>query len=91
MQFLSLHIKGFPIGTSVEDIRDYFHTQTGIEVKAVKITSSNAVLVSFNERDSARLAKERTNGALFCGRELEVFYFEPREIRQLQKLKMLDK
>lgn len=81
MQYLSLHIKGFPNGTSVEEINAYFLTQTGQEIKGAKITHTGAVLASFSDRDSARIAKERINGALFNGRELEAFYFEPRELR----------
>ena len=65
--------------------------QSGQETKAVKITSTGAVLVSFNDRDAARIAKERTNGALFNNRALEVYYFEPKEVRELNKLNMRDK
>jgi hypothetical protein len=46
--------------------------------------------VSFADRESARIAKERINGALLNGRELEAYYFEPRELRELQHLKLMD-
>lgn len=48
------------------------------------------MLVSFTDRETARVAKERINGALFNGRELEAYYFEPRELRELQQLKLMD-
>ncbi len=54
------------------------------------MTKTGAVLVSFLDRDSARVAKERVNGSLFNGRELEAYYFEPRELRELKHLKLMD-
>jgi hypothetical protein len=46
--------------------------------------------VSFADREATRVAKEEINGALFNERELEAYYFEPRELRELQKLKLMD-
>jgi hypothetical protein len=90
LQYLSLHVKGFRLGTTAQEVIDFFHGQSGQEVKGVKITNTGAALVSFTDREAARVAKERINGALFNGRELEAYYFEPRELRELQKLKLMD-
>lgn len=58
MQYLSLHVRGFNMNRSdfMQQLNDYF-SQFG-EVKNVKITQSGAALVSFNDRDCARKAKE---------------------------------
>ncbi len=87
---MSLHVKGFRLGTTIQEVIDFFVAQTGQQVKGAKITNTGAVLVSFADRETARVAKERINGALFNGRELEAYYFEPRELRELQQLKLMD-
>jgi RNA recognition motif-containing protein len=82
MQFLSLYVKGFnPAATQLDDIKT-FYSNFG-EVINLKYTMSGACLVSFSDRESARNAKETTNGTFINGRTLEVTYFEPREIREL--------
>jgi len=65
MQYLSLHVKGFPMGVTSDDVRSFFHNLTGIDPRGIKITPSGAVLVSFNDREQSKLAKDRANGATF--------------------------
>lgn len=64
LQYLSLHVKGFRLGTTAQEVIDFFLGQSGQEVKGVKITNTGAALVSFADREAARVAKERINGAL---------------------------
>jgi RNA recognition motif-containing protein len=90
MQYMSLHVKGFnPQATRLEDLQEYFG-QYG-QIKSMKITHTGAALISFTERESARVAKESCNGTYFNGSHLNVSYFEPRELRSLHKLEELDK
>jgi hypothetical protein len=91
MQFLSLHVKGFPPGISVEEIKIFYKNLVGFEPRGVKITQTGAVLISFNDREAAKLAKERTNGIPFNNDILEVFYFEPKELREINRLQEIDR
>ena len=77
---------------TADDVRGYFFNATGFEPRGIKITSSGAVLVSFNDRDQAKIAKDRTNGGVYNNYfELEVYYFEPKELREINRLQEIDK
>ena len=90
MQFLSLHVRGFALtSTSAEEL-NFYYGGFG-EVKSVKITATGAALVSFTDRETAKKAKEMSQGAILDGRHLEVAYFEPKEMREIHKLEESDK
>ncbi len=38
MQYLSLHIKGFPLGTTPDEVRGFFYNELGYEPRSIKIT-----------------------------------------------------
>ena len=65
MQYLSLHVKGFPQGITADKVRGFFTSFTGFEPRVIKICEKGAVLVSFNDRESTKFVKERTNGFFF--------------------------
>ncbi len=88
---MSLHIKGFGPYVTQEEVNSFFYTYAGFHPRSVKITQTGAVLVSFNDRETAKIAKEKTNGVTYNSSELEVFYFEPKEIRDLNRLQLLDR
>jgi RNA recognition motif-containing protein len=90
MQHLSLHVCGFNLTpTSADDLTLYFRAFG--DVKSVKVTPTGAALVSFGDRETARRAKEMSHGADFDGKLLSVDFFEPREVREIQKLEENDK
>jgi RNA recognition motif-containing protein len=89
MQFLSLYVKGFnSMTTSPESLHQYF-SNFG-EIKTLKITPTGAVLISYADRECARTALEKANGAHFNGNTLSVAYFEPREIRSIHQQERQD-
>jgi RNA recognition motif. (a.k.a. RRM, RBD, or RNP domain) len=90
MQYLSLHVKGFPRSDNVQqDVMTYF---SGFgQVKTVKITTTGAALVSFHDRETAKRAKDQSQDAQVGGCQLDVSYFEPRELRQLHMAQEQDK
>lgn len=61
MQYLSLHVKGYPFLTMNEGDLATFFKAFG-EVRSVKVTPTGAALVSFNDRDSAKRAKDQAHG-----------------------------
>lgn len=61
MQYLSLHVKGYPFATVNEGDLITFFKAFG-EVRSVKVTPTGAALVSFNDRDSAKRAKDQAHG-----------------------------
>ena len=90
LQYLGLHVTGFLLTpSSLEDLTNYFR-QFG-EVRTVKLTQTGAALVSFSDRESAKKAKDHSNGSNFEGHILHVSFYEPKEIRNLQKQTELDK
>jgi polyadenylate-binding protein len=91
MQYLSLHVRGFPQGITPDEVRGFFYNLTGYEPRGIKVCPTS-VLVSFNDRETAKSVKDRTNGALFNNlSELEAFYFEPKELREINRLQEHDK
>jgi hypothetical protein len=91
MQYLSLHVRGFPQGITPDEVRGFFYNLTGYEPRGIKVCPTS-VLVSFNDRETTKSVKDRTNGALFNNHsELEAFYFEPKELREINRLQEHDK
>jgi len=90
MQYLSLHVRGFPQVITPDEVRGFFYNLTGHEPRGIKVCPT-CVLVSFNDRETAKSVKDRTNGTLFNQVELEAFYFEPKELREINRLQEHDK
>ena len=78
--YLNLFVKGYDRLNTTEDMLKEHFSNYG-EVKSVKLTSNGFAFVLFNDRESARKAKEGSGSTLFQGVFLTVLYFEPKEIR----------
>jgi RNA recognition motif-containing protein len=60
-------------------------------LKNVKLTPNGYAYVSFEDRESARKAREQTHMSHFNGSQIEVFFYEPRETRQAKLEEQIDK
>lgn len=79
---MNLVVKNVDETTTEEEFEEFF-SQFG-SVKNVKMVAANQTgFVSFNDRESARLAKEKVPNILFKNRYLFVNFCEPREQRHL--------
>ena len=88
--YQNLYVKGFDNNIITDDLLK-IHFEAYGEVKNAKITSNGTAYVCFFDRESARKAKDASTTTPFYGRFLRVEYFEPKELRQLQKEEIHDK
>lgn len=72
--YLNLFITGFDKNTTTEDqIRSHF-SNFGV-ISSIRFNNNGSAFVCFNDRESARKAKENASFVPFFGKFLKVHYF----------------
>lgn len=80
LQFNNLFVKGLEPGTTPEEVESYF-AEYGT-IKSIKVMSEvGRAFVCFEERNSAKMAKENARNKTFNGKVLFIDYCEPKELR----------
>ncbi len=82
MMYLNLIVKNLDPSTTEQELHDFF-AQFGSISNVKLIQETCLAFVSFQDRESARAAKQAATEIAFKGRRLFVNYVEPRETRRL--------
>lgn len=94
IMYFSLFVKGFPEGTTEEELKIYFTTacQGGDVTKIQIVPGTQQAFVNFEKQDQCKVAKDFARNVLFKTQyALYVEYCYPKEMRQIRNEEVFDK